>query len=146
MITLKQLEAIYWIVELGSFEAASVKLNMSQSAISKRIQELEEALDVPIFDRSKRNARLTEKGEELYEGAVEMLQHRDDLMQRISSKQALITRYRLGVTDLTALTCLPALVPAFEEIRDDRNGSDNDYCRAGNRLRRQYYFSDRLPR
>jgi len=91
MITLKQLEAIYWIVELGSFEAASVKLNMSQSAISKRIQELEEALDVPIFDRSKRNARLTEKDEELYEGAVEMLQHRDDLMQRISSKQALIT-------------------------------------------------------
>lgn len=115
MITLKQLEAIYWIVELGSFEAASVKLNMSQSAISKRIQELEDALDVPIFDRSKRNARLTEKGEELYEGAVEMLRHRDDLMQRISSKQALITRYRLGVTELTALTWLPALVEGIRK-------------------------------
>lgn len=52
MITFKQLEAIYWIVELGSFEAASLKLNMSQSAISKRVQGLEEAFDVPIFDRS----------------------------------------------------------------------------------------------
>lgn len=114
MITIKQLEAIYWIVELGSFEAASAKLNMSQSAVSKRIQELEDVLDVPIFDRTKRNARLTEKGEELYEGAVEMLKHRDYLMERISSKRALIRRYRLGVTELTALTWLPSLV---EEIR-----------------------------
>ena len=114
MITLKQLEAIYWIVELGSFEAASAKLNMSQSAISKRVQELEDAFEVPIFDRSKRNARLTEKGHELVECAVEMLRQRDYLLERISSKTALVRRYRLGVTELTALTWLPALV---EEIR-----------------------------
>ena len=114
MITIKQLEAIYWIVELGSFEAAAVKLNMSQSAISKRVQELEDAFDVPIFDRSKRNARLTEKGEELFECAVEMLRQRDYLLERVSSKKALVRRYRLGVTELTALTWLPSLV---EEIR-----------------------------
>lgn len=114
MITLKQLEAIYWIVELGSFEAASTKLNMSQSAISKRVQELEDAFDVPIFDRTKRNARLTLKGEELFECAVEMLRQRDHLLERVSSKKALIRRFRLGVTELTALTWLPALV---EEIR-----------------------------
>ncbi|AZE66458.1 transcriptional regulator, LysR family [Pseudomonas synxantha] len=114
MITLKQLEAIYWIVELGSFEAASIKLSMSQSAISKRVQELEDAFDVPIFDRSKRNARLTPKGEELFECAVEMLRQRDYLLDRISSKEALVRRYRLGVTELTALTWLPSLV---EKIR-----------------------------
>ncbi|NWB96487.1 LysR family transcriptional regulator [Pseudomonas gingeri] len=114
MITLKQLEAIYWIVQLGSFEAASMKLNMSQSAISKRVQELEDAFDVPIFDRSKRSARLTEKGEELFECAVEMLRQRDYLLERVSSKESLVRRYRVGVTELTALTWLPALV---EQIR-----------------------------
>lgn len=114
MITLKQLEAIYWIVELGSFEAASAKLNMSQSAISKRVQELEEAFGVSIFDRSRRSARLTHKGFELYECAVEMLRQRDDLLERISSKDTLVRRFRLGVTELTALTWLPALV---EQIR-----------------------------
>jgi DNA-binding transcriptional LysR family regulator len=114
MITFKQLEAIYWIVELGSFEAASLKLNMSQSAISKRVQELEEAFDVPIFDRSKRSARLTEKGTELFEYASEMLRQRDYLLERISSKEVLVRRFRLGVTELTALTWLPALV---EQIR-----------------------------
>ncbi|WP_338525305.1 LysR family transcriptional regulator [Pseudomonas batumici] len=115
MITFKQLEAIYWIVELGSFEAASLKLNMSQSAISKRVQELEDAFDVPIFDRSKRSARLTEKGTELFEHAAEMLRQRDYLLERISSREVLVRRFRLGVTELTALTWLPALV---EQIRE----------------------------
>ncbi|WP_058545166.1 LysR family transcriptional regulator [Pseudomonas fluorescens] len=115
MITFKQLEAIYWIVELGSFESASTKLNMSQSAISKRIQEMEEAFDTPIFDRTKRSARLTEKGTELFEYAAEMLRQRDYLLERISSKQVLVRRFRLGVTELTALTWLPALI---ESIRD----------------------------
>ncbi|NBA97138.1 LysR family transcriptional regulator [Pseudomonas sp. R5(2019)] len=115
MITFKQLEAIYWIVELGSFESASLKLNMSQSAISKRVQELEDAFDVPIFDRSKRSARLTEKGTELFEYASEMLRQRDYLLERISSKEVLVRRFRLGVTELTALTWLPALVESIRQ-------------------------------
>lgn len=110
MITFKQLEAIYWIVELGSFESAAMKLNMSQSAISKRIQELEDAFDMPIFDRSKRSARLTEKGTELFEQATEILRQRDYLLERISSKEVLVRRFRIGVTELTAMTWLPALV------------------------------------
>lgn len=115
MITLKQLEAIYWIVELGSFEAASTKLNMSQSAISKRVQELEEAFGVAIFDRTRRSARLTHKGCELYECAVDMLRQRDELLERISSKETLVRRLRLGVTELTALTWLPALVEQIHQ-------------------------------
>lgn len=116
MITLKQLEAIYWIVELGSFESAAAKLNMSQSAISKRIQEMEEAFEVQIFDRSKRNARLTEKGAELSEYAADMLRQRDFLLERISSKEVLVRRFRLGVTELTALTWLPALIESIREV------------------------------
>lgn len=115
MITLKQIEAIYWIVELGSFEAAAAKLNMSQSAISKRVQELEDAFGVSIFDRSKRTARLTQKGIELHACAVDMLRQRDDLLERISSKETLIRRFRLGVTELTALTWLPSLVERIHQ-------------------------------
>lgn len=116
MITLKQLEAIYWIVELGSFESASLKLNMSQSAISKRVQEMEDAFEVQIFDRSKRSARLTEKGTELFEYAADMLRQRDYLLERISSKEVLVRRFRLGVTELTALTWLPALIESIREV------------------------------
>lgn len=114
MITFKQLEALYWIVELGSFETAALKLNMSQSAISKRILELEQTFEVEVFDRARRNARLTEKGHELLEYARELLKQRDYMLERVSSSQVLVRHFRLGVTELTALTWLPLLV---EEIR-----------------------------
>ncbi|KAF1011462.1 MAG: HTH-type transcriptional regulator YhaJ [Pseudomonas fluorescens] len=115
MITFKQIDALYWIAELGSFEAAANKLNMSQSAISKRIQELEDTFDVEIFDRSKRNARLTEKGGELLDYAKDLLERRDYLLERVSAREVLVRRFRLGVTELTALTWLPALVQALRE-------------------------------
>ncbi|KDD66217.1 DNA-binding transcriptional LysR family regulator [Pseudomonas sp. BT76 TE3572] len=115
MITFKQIDALYWIAELGSFEAAANKLNMSQSAISKRIQELEETFDVEIFDRSKRNARLTEKGGELLDYAKDLLERRDYLLERVSAREVLVRRFRLGVTELTALTWLPALVEALRQ-------------------------------
>ena len=44
-LKIQQMEALYWIVQLGSFEAASSRLNTTQSAVSKRIQELERAFD-----------------------------------------------------------------------------------------------------
>lgn len=115
MITFKQIDALYWIAELGSFEAAANKLNMSQSAISKRIQELEETFDVEVFDRSKRNARLTEKGGELLDYAKDLLERRDYLLERVSAREVLVRRFRLGVTELTALTWLPALIEALRQ-------------------------------
>ena len=114
MITFKQIEALFWIAELGNFATAARKLNTTQSAISKRIRELENLFDVEVFDRSKRSARLTEKGEELLHYAHEMLECRDRVLERISAKDVLVRFFRIGVTELTALTWLPALV---DEIR-----------------------------
>jgi DNA-binding transcriptional LysR family regulator len=113
MLTFKQIEALYWIAELGNFAAAADKLNTSQSAVSKRIQELETAFGVEIFDRRKRTARLTEKGEELLVHARDLLERRDRAVERVSAADVLLRRFRLGVTELTALTWLPALIDAI---------------------------------
>ena len=66
MLTFKQMEALYWIVQLGSFEAAASRLNATQSAVSKRVQELERLFEITVFDRAHRSARLTEKGAEIF--------------------------------------------------------------------------------
>ncbi|GAB3626872.1 LysR family transcriptional regulator [Pandoraea terrae] len=115
MLTFKQVEALYWIVQLGSFEAAASKLNASQSAISKRVQELESTFEFEVFDRSKRTARLTDKGEELFHYAKELLERRDEIVERVSAKEVLVRRLRLGVTELTALTWLPRLISAIKQ-------------------------------
>ncbi|CAM2162963.1 MULTISPECIES: LysR family transcriptional regulator [Burkholderia] len=114
MLTFKQMEALYWIVQLGSFEAAATRLNTTQSAISKRVQELERAFDMAVFDRANRSARLTEKGTEFFEHARELLERRDQIVERMSSKEALVRQIRIGVTELTALTWLPRLIAAIQ--------------------------------
>ncbi len=114
VITFKQLEAIYWIAELGSFASAAEKLNTTQSAISKRVQDFELLFDVEIFDRSKRSARLTEKGAEALDYAKTLLEDRDTFIERISSQDVLIRQFRLGVTELTAMTWLPNLVKSIK--------------------------------
>jgi DNA-binding transcriptional LysR family regulator len=110
MLSLKQLEAVYWVARLGTFGAAAERLFTTQSAISKRVNELEFFLQIPLFDRSRRSVQLTAKGRELLEGAEEMLQLRDRLLERMGKEVEIVRRFRLGITELIALTFLPRLV------------------------------------
>jgi DNA-binding transcriptional LysR family regulator len=119
MLTLKQIETLHWIVELGTFERAAARLNTTQSALSKRIRELEAATGLTLFDRSARSVRLTEKGDALLALGREMLA----LQQRIATLQSdaglPARRLRLGVTELTALTWLPRLVTELRAAYPD---------------------------
>lgn len=115
MITLKQMEALHWIAELGTFERAAGKLNTTQSAISKRIQELELSSGLPIFDRNQRGARLTEQGEHLLALGRDMLAIQDRILELKHGKDVPARRLRLGVTELSALTWLPRLVTALRK-------------------------------
>lgn len=114
MMTFKQLEAMYWVVRLGGFAQAANKLHTTQSAVSKRVQDLELLLDTPLFDRSLRNARLTEKGEEVVAIAKRLLEQRELAMEQLVRPEVVERRLRLGVTEVTAMTWLPQLVARIQ--------------------------------
>ncbi|MGL9623242.1 LysR family transcriptional regulator [Bradyrhizobium sp. U531] len=116
VVTLKQLEALHWIAQLGTFERAAAKLNTTQSGISKRIQELEASTGLALFDRNQRGARLTEQGEQLLTLGRNMLDIQQRIVELKDAKLAPARRLRLGVTEMAALTWLPRLVSA---IRDE---------------------------
>ena len=107
MPSLKQIEAFYWSGQLGSFVAAADRLNTTQSNISKRIQELEYALGVELFDRNKRAIRLTAKGNELMTVSDELLRTHARLLQVGKLELAVAGPFRFGVTEAIALTWLP---------------------------------------
>lgn len=115
MLTLKQLEAFCWIAELGSFDRAARKLNTTQSAISKRIKDLEAMSSAPLFDRKKRSARLTPRGEELLAVSEKMIRLSDQIREVMQVEELPVRRLLLGVTEMTALTWLPRLVSAVRE-------------------------------
>ncbi|MFJ2992445.1 LysR family transcriptional regulator [Pandoraea sp. NPDC087047] len=115
MITFKQIEALYWANKLGTHAAAAERLHTTQSAVSKRIAELEEFLGATLFDRSGRTMQLTAKGREVLELGEEILQLRDRLLERMGKPVDVVRRYRIGVTELIGLTWLPKLVQEMRE-------------------------------
>ena len=60
-----KLRVFHAVADAGSFTHAGETLNLSQSAVSRQISALEEALQVPLFHRHARGLILTEQGESL---------------------------------------------------------------------------------
>ena len=138
-MTLKHLEALYWVWRLGSFTAAAERLHSTQSAISMRIRDLEETLGVSLFDRSARAARLTAKGQELVGYAERLLALTAEIRARVGDPRIVSGVVRVGVTEYVALTWLPDLVrelnaryPAVTlELNVDLTLSQLTHLRAG---------------
>ena len=60
-----KLRIFHAVADAGSFTHAGDVLNLSQSAVSRQISALEEALQVPLFHRHARGLILTEQGEQM---------------------------------------------------------------------------------
>lgn len=61
------------VVELGSFTAAANALDLPRGNVSRRINELEKSLNIPLFFRTTRQLSLTQHGEVYHQNIVEAL-------------------------------------------------------------------------
>ena len=68
-----KLKIFHAVAEAGSFTNATVNLNLSQSAISRQIQSLEQDLKVQLFERHARGLTLTENGDYVFKTAHEVI-------------------------------------------------------------------------
>ncbi len=114
-MNLRQIETFYWAAKLGSFSAASERLNATQSTVSVRIQDIERDLGVTLFDRTQRTARITPKGRELLRYAEEILRVAAQMRERMSEDHAMSGVLRVGVAEMISITWLPRLVKAIHE-------------------------------
>lgn len=80
MLTLKQFQYFIKIVEEGSFTAASEKLFIAQSALSRQMKLLEEEIDFPLFDRTDKRAKLTAAGEVFYKKIKDNLLYLNEII------------------------------------------------------------------
>ena len=71
------------ISRLGSFAAAARDMGLVPSALSYRVRQMEDTLDVLLFDRSSRQARLTAAGQELISEGMRLLNDMDSIAHRI---------------------------------------------------------------
>ena len=82
-----KLKIFYAVAEAGSFTRATINLNLSQSAISRQIQSLEEDLKVQLFERHARGLTLTENGEYVFKTAHEVISKLKDIETSLSDQK-----------------------------------------------------------
>jgi len=80
MLTLKQFQYFIKIVEEGSFTAASEKLFIAQSALSRQIKLLEEEIDFQLFDRTDKKIKLTTAGEIFYKKIKDNMHYLNEII------------------------------------------------------------------
>ena len=83
VLTPDALGVLQAVADQGSFAAAARQLGLVPSAVTYRVRQLEEALDVLLFDRSSRQARLTAAGSELLAAGQQLLQDIDAMANRV---------------------------------------------------------------
>ena len=82
-----KLKIFHAVAEAGNFTKATYTLNLSQSAISRQIQSLEEELKSQLFERHARGLSLTENGEYLFKTAHEVISKLKDVESTLIDKK-----------------------------------------------------------
>lgn len=111
-IKLRHIACFLDVARLKSVVAAADALNISQPAASKTIQELEELLGAPLFDRSRRSLFLTPFGEVFYRyAATSLAALRQGIDAASGSHEASVVK--VGALPTVSARILPGAVAAF---------------------------------
>ena len=104
------------VARTGSLAAASERLNMSPSGVSRRLKRLEERLGVRLFNRTTRSLTLTEPG-------ASLLERCDDILSAVEDAESAVSQVNLdprGIlkfasSDAFALLVAVPFLEAFQE-------------------------------
>lgn len=132
-VSLKGIRAFEAVARLGSFRAAAEELNLTSSAVSHSVIDLERSLGIGLIDRQKRGGRLTERGEAFYAHvriAFERLRLGVD-----ETSQRLRKMFRLHSAPTFAAGWLSPRLPKFLALHPDievRLSAGTDYSSFAN--------------
>ncbi|PMS17713.1 LysR family transcriptional regulator [Trinickia dabaoshanensis] len=103
---LNDLQAFRAVAELGSFRKAAEAVNISQPALSRRIDKLEQALGVRLFERTTRSVTLTTVGRVFAPSAEQLLDDLDVALLGIRD----VSSSRMGHV---TIACVPSVAYYF---------------------------------
>jgi LysR family hydrogen peroxide-inducible transcriptional activator len=111
---LQALEHFIVLARTRNFTRAAAELHLSQPALSRAIQRLEDALGQPLFERKPREVVLTDLGEVLRERGLQILKLMEDTFAELSEASRK-PRIRLGAIPTIAPYLLPTVLSTFAE-------------------------------
>ncbi len=103
---LSGMKAFVTVAELGSFSKAAEVLNLTQPALTRKIQKIESNLNTALFERTTRKIMLTQAGKMLLPKAKSLIASLDAAIFNISNLTS-------NVHDTVTLSCIPTAVFYF---------------------------------
>lgn len=143
---LRALEAFVRVVRMGSAKAAAGELGLSASALSRRVQALEDFTGKKLFHRQHQAMRLTDDGQAFYDAVSPKL---DELAEAVESQvdTGQVLRLHLGVPALFGgqrlFPRLPELRKLHPRLHIDIDTSPNQESRVGDSLDAAILLSER---
>ena len=109
--TLRQLQQLVFLAEEQHFARAAKRAHVTQSALSRSLQALEDAAGMRLFDRSSRSVEITPVGQRMVARARTLLSGAADLGREMRMlRSGDVGEVAVGVGPFTGLTLLPAAV------------------------------------
>ena len=113
-ITLRQLQIFKAVAETGSTTAAARRLALSQSAISAAVLELEQLLNLKLFDRVGKRLALNPDGRALVPRALTLLDGAEEIKGWASAGPERVGKLQLGASTTIGNYLLPDLLAQFD--------------------------------
>ena len=111
-----QLRYVVAVARSGNFSRAAEHCHVAQPSLSQQIQKLENELGERLFDRMKREARLTPHGEAFLRHAVRILEEADAAKREMTDAQGLLRgTLTIGALPTIAPYLLPEVMAQFME-------------------------------
>ncbi|ECG1419589.1 TPA_asm: LysR family transcriptional regulator [Salmonella enterica subsp. salamae serovar 58:d:z6] len=115
-IRLRHLHTFVAVAQQGTLGRAAETLNLSQPALSKTLNELEQLTGTRLFERGRLGAQLTVPGEQFLTHAVKVLDALNTAGQALNRKEdASADVVRIGALPTAALGILPAVIGRFHQ-------------------------------
>jgi len=109
-----QLRYVVAVARTGNFSRAAEQCRVAQPSLSQQVQKLEDELGERLFDRMKREAKLTRHGEAFLRRAVKILEEVDAAKREASDARSLLSgTLSLGVLPTIAPYLLPRVMAQF---------------------------------
>ncbi len=112
---LRQMEYFLMVCEVSSFTRAAERLYVSQPAVTSAIKALEDELGIQLFDRSQRQAILTNEGQIFYKHIQHVMHGVTQTLSEIDNLKKLHSgTINLGITALASVEPLPQIIAEFK--------------------------------
>jgi DNA-binding transcriptional LysR family regulator len=109
------LRAFVTLADQGSYHAAAQSLYLTQPALTKQIQSIEQLLGLSLFQRGRHGAKLTELGKQLYPGACELLKQHDAFLEyAVEIQKVKVNKLAIGF-GISSFKIAPSSVNIFRE-------------------------------